>query len=111
MGTKFGAAWVVALVLALGTSTAKNALATDQAFTARQGEDLARSAAFAWAEDANLVWVENDEDVSDAGSASRWGYLFYSASRDQARSYSVVGGEIKVAHDLPFAFPAPPLEG
>ena len=111
MRSKMCTAWVAALVAALGASTARTALAVDQPFTARQGEDLARSAAFAWAADANLVWVENDEDVSDGGSASRWGYLFYSASRDQARSYSVVGGEIKVAHDLPFAFPAPPLEG
>lgn len=101
-----------ALVAALVASTAGMATAGDgQPFTAREGEELARSAAVAWADDSHLVWVENDEDVSELGSAARWGYLFYSPARDAARSYSVVGGEIRVAHDLPFAFPAPPLEG
>jgi hypothetical protein len=80
-------------------------------FTAHAGEELARSAAVAWADDARLVWVENDEDVSEAGDAARWGYLFYSPSRDAARSYSIENGEIRQANDLSFAFPAPPLEG
>jgi hypothetical protein len=103
---------LAALVAALGAAGAATAFAGDaQPFTAREGEELARSAAFAWADDAHLVWVENDEDVTDAGVAPRWGYLFYSPARDAARSYSVMGGEIRVARDLPFAFPAPPLEG
>jgi hypothetical protein len=111
MRTTFRTACVVALVAALGASTARRALADERAFTAREGEELATSAASAWADDAHLVWVENDEDVSDGGGAARWGYLFYSRPATRARAYSVVGGEIKVAHDLPFAFPAPPLEG
>ena len=80
-------------------------------FSARTGEALAREAALAWTDDAQLVWVENDEPVSDTGAAVRWGYLFYSPSRDQSRAYSVRDGRIRQAKDLPFDFPAPPVEG
>ena len=80
-------------------------------FSARAGESLAREAALAWTDDAQLVWVENDEPVSDAGAAARWGYLFYSPSRDASRGYTVRDGKIRQANDLRFDFPAPPVEG
>jgi hypothetical protein len=79
-------------------------------FTAREGCDLARDAALAWSDDAELVWIESDEAVGEAGAAERWGYLFYSPGRDAARGYSVRDGRIRVAHDLGFAFPAPPIQ-
>jgi hypothetical protein len=81
------------------------------ATTARAGEDLARAAAESWAPDARLIYVENDEALSALGSAARWGYLFHSTGRDAGRAYSVRGGEILHAEDLPFLFDAPPLPG
>ena len=86
-------------------------LAGDPApFSAREGDGLARSAAEAWAADAQLVYVENDETVTDAGRAGRWGYLFWSPMREEGRAYSVRGGKIRTATDLGFDFPAPPLD-
>ena len=64
-----------------------------------------------WAEDARLIYVENDEGVDAAGSAERWGYLFYSPALDAARAYSVRGEQIRTATDLDFDFAAPPLPG
>ncbi|NNE43969.1 MAG: PepSY domain-containing protein, partial [Gemmatimonadetes bacterium] len=80
-------------------------------FTARHGEDLARDGAAAWADDARLIYVENDEGVDALGTAERWGYLFYSPALDAARAYSVRGDEIRTATDLEFDFAAPPLPG
>jgi hypothetical protein len=80
-------------------------------FTARDGESLAREAATVWAQDARLVYVENDESLGPLGAAERWGYLFHSPSRDAARAYSVRGGKIRTASDIGFAFEAPPLPG
>lgn len=109
MGRRAGIVGVVCAALA-GTPGAARA-GDPVPFTARAGEDLAREAALAWTDDAQLVWVENDEPVADGGAAARWGYLFYSPSRDVARGYSVRDGRIREAVDLPFAFPAPPIEG
>lgn len=77
--------------------------------TARDGEGLARDAAVVWADDARLVYVENDEPLAELGTAERWGYLFYSPSLDAARAYSVRDGKIRTATDLGFDFEAPPL--
>ncbi len=77
-------------------------------FSARDGEDLATAAALAWADDARLVYVENDEAVA-GGEAARWGYLYRSDSRATSRAYSVENGEIRTATDAPFDFDAPPL--
>jgi len=79
--------------------------------TARQGQELARAAAIAWAEDARLIYVENDEPVGADGAAERWGYLFHSPSREASRAYSVQGDRIVTAVDAPFEFAAPPLPG
>jgi hypothetical protein len=80
-------------------------------YTARAGQALATEAALAWSDDASLIWVENDEPVTDTGDAARWSYLFYSAHRDAARAYSIRGSDVVSAQDLSFSFPAPPVEG
>ncbi|MBK8167713.1 MAG: hypothetical protein IPK64_17340 [bacterium] len=76
---------------------------------ARAGLEIALEAARAWAADAELVYVENDEPLAPGGSAARWGYLFRSRSADAARSYSVLAGRIVAAADLGFDFEAPPV--
>ena len=77
--------------------------------SARQGTELATAAALSWASDAHLVYVENDEDVDAQGASARWGYLYYSPTLDKMRGYSVRGGRIVVAEDLPMKLEAPPL--
>lgn len=100
------AACVVALCLAAP------AFARDVApFPARAGLDLAGAAASMWAQDAYLVYLENDEDLDDLGSADRWGYLFYSPSLEKSRSYSVRDGKIIAAENLEMQFDAPPVSG
>jgi len=79
------------------------------AVAARAGLDLARAAAAAWAPDAYLTYVENDEDLDDAGGCPRWGYLFHSPSLDKSRVYSVRDGKILVAENLDMKFEAPAL--
>jgi|SRR5688572_26769218 len=78
-------------------------------FAARAGLELARGAAEAWAADAVLVYVENDEALDGAGTAGRWGYLFHSATLDQSRAYSVREGRVLVAENLAMKFEAPPV--
>jgi len=73
--------------------------------------ELAKSSAANWAEDSVLIYLENDESVDAAGHASRWGYLFYSPSRDRWRAYSLSQNELESAGDLDFAFKAPPVSG
>lgn len=102
------AAWLaLALTLAAGPAAAGD----PPPFAARAGFDLAAAAAAAWAPDAYLAYVENDEDLDAAGAAERWGYLFYSPSLGAARGYSVRDGKIAVAENLPMKFEAPPLGG
>jgi hypothetical protein len=76
---------------------------------ARDGVGLAASAARAWAPDAVLTYVENDEPLGLDGSAQRWGYLFHSPTMKKARCYSVEGGKIEQAIDLDLRFEAPPV--
>ena len=81
-------------------------------FAARGGLELASAAAQAWSGDAALVYVENDESLNagaGAGTSTRWSYLFYSASQDRARVWSVRGGKIVVAENLDMRFDAPPV--
>ena len=102
-------AWVPALLL---VALAAPLGAKDHApFAARGGLELARAAAQAWAPDAVLIYIENDEPLDAAGSATRWGYLFHSAEKDQGRAYSVRDGRILVAENLPLKFEAPPVGG
>jgi len=96
------AAFVVVLGATLVASTAD---AREPApYDARTGLAVASSAARAWASDAVLVYVENDEDLTDVGTADRWGYLYTSISRGASRSYSVRDGRILQADDLEMAF-------
>lgn len=83
-------------------------LAEDDVFhSARDGVALAFDAAKAWAPDAELVYVENDEDVDATGAAPRWGYLFSSTALGESRAYSIQGGEIETAETLTMDFEAP----
>ena len=76
---------------------------------ARAGLELARAAASAWAADAELVYVENDEDVNAQGGAARWGYLYVSPATGRARAWSVRDGRIAAAENVEMVFEAPPL--
>lgn len=78
-------------------------------YQARSGITVAREAAQGWAQDAILVYLENDETIDLVGAAERWGYLYYSPSLDQARVYSVRDGKILVAEYLEMQFDAPPI--
>ncbi len=78
-------------------------------FEARQGLALAQTAAHAWASDAALVWVENDDVPDPTGTSTRWGYLFYSPAGEKARAYSVKDGKIVTAENLDMTFDAPPV--
>ncbi len=79
------------------------------AFGARGGLELAADAARAWAPDAYLTYVENDDDLDAGGGSPRWGYLFYSPSLDRSRVYSIRDGKILVAENLDMKFEAPAL--
>ena len=78
-------------------------------FAAHTGMEVAQSAAKVWAEDAVLVYVENDEAVGRDGSAERWGYLFFSPATQRSRAYSVREGQVLAAEDLSMDFVAPPV--
>lgn len=78
-------------------------------FSAYQGLDLARDAALIWADDAELVYLENDEPVGPDGTAERWGYLFFSPAVGESRGYSLRDGKVLEASDLEFDLKAPPL--
>jgi hypothetical protein len=99
--------WIIgAVTLALAGS----AMAGDRpSFGARDGLDVAASAARSWAEDATLVYLENDEPVGSDGEAERWGYLYYSSTRAEARAYSVRDGKVVTAENLAMTFEAPPV--
>jgi len=92
----------------LAGGPAPAAAASAVPFAARSGLELASAAAQSWSGDAVLVYVENDEALDAAsGTSPRWSYLFYSASQDRARVWSVRGGRIVVAEDLGMRFDAP----
>jgi hypothetical protein len=78
-------------------------------YAARAGLEDARLGASAWAPDAFLVYVENDEALDPSGAADRWGYLFYSPRLDRARAYSICEGRIVVAENLDIKLEPPPL--
>jgi hypothetical protein len=100
--------WLAGIALALTLATPARG-GTPIPVGARSGLDLARAGAQSWATDATLIYIENDDPLDAAGHAVRWGYLFYSPTRDQARAYSVRDGRIVVAEDLALRFTAPPL--
>lgn len=81
------------------------------AFPARQGLELASTAAQSWSADAALVYIENDDVLGDGATSARWGYLFYSPSLERARVWSVRDGRIAAAENLDMRFDAPPVSG
>jgi hypothetical protein len=94
-------------LLTLGAPTVS--LAAHSPFAARAGLEVATAAAQSWAQDAVLVYLENDEDLDAQGAAVRWGYLFYSTTAQKARAYSVRDGRILAAENLDIKFEAPPV--
>lgn len=96
--------------LALGWFAAPRAEAGAPLFGARDGLDLARSAAAAWSPDAALIYLENDEALV-GGLAPRWSYLFFSPTRDQSRGWSVRDGKIVESQNLDFRFESLPIGG
>jgi len=95
------------LAIAPGVARADEPVPT----AASEGLAAAVSAARAWAGDAVLVYLENDEAVGADGRSDRWGYLFHSPSKDAARSWSVRNGKIVAAENLAMDFVAPPVHG
>ena len=95
---------ILALVL-----IASPARAADRSVSVHAVLSLASAAARAWADDARLVYVENDEPVDTDGTSARWGLLYWSGSKEQARAYSLRDGKVQRAEDLDFAFAPPPL--
>lgn len=106
------AAWRGCLALALLCATVRSAAAREHTpFAAAVGVETATSAARIWAEDAVLVYVENDEPVTAQGAAERWSYLFFSPASQKSRSYSVRDGRVLQAEDLAMDFVAPAVSG
>jgi hypothetical protein len=104
--------WRAGLALVLCAALASSGRAKDwPASEARAGSDLAHDAAISWAQDASLVYIENDDPLDRQGTSTRWGYLYYSPSLKKNRAYSVRDGRIVVAEDLEMKFEAPPLAG
>ena len=89
---------------------APHAARADDAQTARGWLPVALHAADAWADDARLVWVENDAPVDASGRADAWGYLFYSPLQHAMRSYSVRDGALATAKDQAVSVAAPGLD-
>ena len=109
--TSSAAALVAAGFLAMASCLVSRGAAADEPapFVASGGLGVARGGADAWARDAVLVYLENDEDLDAEGASARWSYLFYSPALDQLRFFSVRAGNILVAENLDLEFKAPPL--
>jgi hypothetical protein len=106
---RVSAAFLLAAAGLLLAFASVGAVTRHVAVEAHAGLDQASAAARVWAEDAALVYLENDEDLDPAGASARWGYLFYSPTTKKARGYSVRDGRILVAEDLEMTFAAPPV--
>jgi hypothetical protein len=82
----------------------------ERAQTARDGLSLAQAAADAWADDARLVWIENDAELDAQGRAAAWGYLYFSPEKRSLRSYSVRDRKLTVAQDHRVSTEAPGVD-
>jgi hypothetical protein len=82
---------------------------TPPPIAARAGLELARAAAAAWDGEAELVYVENDDDVNASGGASRWSFLFARPEPAAPRAWSVRDGRIAAAQNVEMALEALPL--
>ena len=100
---------LAASLLVLAATAAPGTAEETPAAPARKGLEQAFDAARTWSEDAYLIYLENDEPLDASGDAARWGYLFHSPSRGISRGYALENGSIRVASDLGFEFPSPPL--
>src|SRR5262249_7510541 len=103
------ALWGPALATLLLVAAPHPCLAGHTPFAARAGLEIATAAAQSWAQDATLVYLENDEDLDARGAAERWGYLFFSPATQKARAYSVRDGRIVTAENLDMSLEAPPI--
>lgn len=103
--------WAAAAALVLLLHGGNAAAAARPPFAAHAGIATAAEAARVWADDAFLIYLENDEEVDDRGEARRWSYLYYSPRLDQTRGYSVRDGKIVVAEKLEIKLEAPPVSG
>jgi hypothetical protein len=99
--------WASALLFASAPAVAGSDAAP---VGAAQVRNLADDAARAWADDAELLYVENDADVDLQGSAQRWGYLYWSRERNASRVYSLRDGKIELAENPGVDLPSLPLE-
>jgi hypothetical protein len=100
--------WAFALLLGALLGATSEAVA-GQASSARAYLPLAAQAADAWADDARLVWLENDAPVDTSGTASAWGFLYYSPVLGAMRSWSIRNGKIEHAEDHAVRVTAPAL--
>ena len=107
-GLRIPAAW--ALVSLTWGGFVPDVASAEGTQTARGWLPVALHAADAWADDARLVWVENDAPVDASGRAEAWGYLFYSALHHAMRSYSVRDGALATAKDQAVSVAAPGLD-
>lgn len=103
--------WGLAIcsVLCLLSGATVGARAEESPVSAQAVLPLAAASARAWADDAQLVYLENDEAVDAAGTSTRWGLLYWSASLERSRAYSLRENKVQRAEDLDFAFAPPPL--
>lgn len=100
----------IPMILLFLLGSAVSAARADDAPVAAAGVvELATAAARSWSDDALLVYVENDTRIGAGGRADRWGFLFWSRTRDEARGYSLRDGDVVDARPLGFDFDAPPL--
>jgi hypothetical protein len=103
--------WITAVrALGMAATLGLGAATLAGAATARDGVALSASAADAWADDARLVWVENDTAVDALGQAEAWGYLYYSPGKHAMRSWSVREQRIVAAVDQAVVAEAPAVE-
>jgi hypothetical protein len=109
MRSSIGMGRVLALTVVLSVMAVPSPARDRAPLAARSGLDLATAAARAWAADAVLLYVENDEAVDGAGLSMRWGYLFHSPTLAAWRGYSVREDRIVVAEDPGVRLAAPPL--
>lgn len=96
--------------MSLGVMLAAGAARAEDAAAARAGLGMAGAAADAWADDARLVWIENDTALDAEGRAAQWGYLYYSREKHAMRSWSVREARIVAAVDHTVSAEAPALD-
>lgn len=100
---------VVSVLLLFVWAVLPRESAATEPIAARSALPLAEKAARAWAPDATLLYLENDEALAPDGRAERWGFLYHSALLARSRAYSVEAGRIAVAEDCDLRFQSAPI--